>query len=240
MEIHPEHKKILAELISRSGKGTKHTFLENYLGTSHARYAISNPGMREIARNWSKANTALSANEFRDVVASLVKGKSYNEKLMAGFLLGYAKPHQRKFRVSTFNEWLDELEGWAEVDTLCTGKFAQIEIASNFDKWLPLLRKLARSKSIQKRRASLVLFCSPIAHSPDEAMADAALENIDKLKHEKDVLITKAISWLLRTMIRHHKNKVVGYLDTNGATLPSIAVRETTVKLKTGTKTKRP
>ncbi|MBI2314815.1 DNA alkylation repair protein [Candidatus Daviesbacteria bacterium] len=35
-------------------------------------------------------------------------------------------------------------------------------------------------------------------------MADLAFENIDKLKAEKDVLITKAISWVLRSLIKNH------------------------------------
>lgn len=51
-------------------------------------------------------------------------------------------------------------------------------------------------------------------------------------------MITKAVSWLLRSMIRHYKQEVSDYVDANINTLPKIAVRETLVKLKTGKKTK--
>ena len=51
-------------------------------------------------------------------------------------------------------------------------------------------------------------------------------------------MITKAISWLLRSMIRHYKNEVSDYVNAQADTLPKIAVRETLVKLKTGRKTK--
>ena len=70
----------------------------------------------------------------------------------------------------------------------------------------------------------------------DEEVADTALENIELLKHEKEILITKAISWVLRSMIRHHREKVAEYLEENAATLPAIAVRETRTKLSTGKK----
>jgi 3-methyladenine DNA glycosylase AlkD len=66
----------------------------------------------------------------------------------------------------------------------------------------------------------------------------AALENVTELKSEKAVLITKAISWVLRSMVKHHKTLVTQYVKENKDTLPAIAVRETLIVLKTGKKTK--
>lgn len=63
-----------------------------------------------------------------------------------------------------------------------------------------------------------------------------AFENILTLCGEKDILITKAISWLLRSLIKHHKYAVQEFLDENHEQLPPIAVRETIQKLKTGRK----
>ena len=151
-------------------------------------------------------------------------------------MLDYAKTDQRKFDISVFDEWLDQLQGWAEVDVLCTGKFSRIELPSAYSKWKPLLKRLRKSEKIEKRRASLVFFCSPIAHSTNDAIAFAALENINALKDEKEILISKAISWLLRSMIRHHRQKVEDFLQANADTLPAIALRETRLKLKTGKK----
>jgi 3-methyladenine DNA glycosylase AlkD len=65
-----------------------------------------------------------------------------------------------------------------------------------------------------------------------------AIENIDRLKAEKEILITKAISWLLRSMVKHHRKLVEDYISEYNDTLPRIAVRETQVKLSTGRKTK--
>jgi 3-methyladenine DNA glycosylase AlkD len=73
----------------------------------------------------------------------------------------------------------------------------------------------------------------------DEDMSSVAFKCIERLKSEKHVMITKAISWLLRSMIKHYRKEVTDYLKKNSDTLPKIAVRETTRKLETGKKTAR-
>jgi len=62
------------------------------------------------------------------------------------------------------------------------------------------------------------------------------LKNVEKLKTEKDVLITKAISWVLRSMILTNPEVVREYLEKNKDSLPRIALREATTKLLTGKK----
>lgn len=67
-----------------------------------------------------------------------------------------------------------------------------------------------------------------------------AFTNIDKLKKDPEILVTKAISWLLRDLIKHKRQRVGTYLKENENTLPRIALRETKAKLLTGRKTPRP
>jgi 3-methyladenine DNA glycosylase AlkD len=236
VKLHPCHTEILTEIIRKSGKATQHTFLENYLGNKHPRYPVSAPVLRRIAKDWAARHQALTAGEFCEVVSSFIHGKSFTEKCMGGILLDYARSQQRKFDISVFDQWLEQLEGWAEVDSLCTGKFQLLEIPANFIKWKPLLVRLSKSREITKRRASLVLLCSPISHCEKNEVAAVALSNINRLRHEREILITKAISWLLRSMIKHHRQKVEDYIEANRESLPAIAVRETLVKLRTGKK----
>ena len=81
-----------------------------------------------------------------------------------------------------------------------------------------------------------MLLCKPLTRSEDERLSKQAFQMIDSLKLEKEILITKAISWLLRSMAKLHKNDLKKYIDKNKASLPAIAVRETLMKLKTGRK----
>ena len=81
-----------------------------------------------------------------------------------------------------------------------------------------------------------MLLTGPISHSSDSRLSEIAFKNIGRLKSEKDILVTKAISWLLRSLIRHHKKEVGVYIKQNAGGLPKIAIRETRRKLLTGRK----
>jgi len=233
------HQEILELIQKNSGKATQHTFLNSYLGNDHPRYPISAPVLRKIARDWMRNHRDLTAKSFSSLLTSLINGDSSTEKCMVGILLDNATIEQRKFDPRLFDKWLDHLIGWAEVDSVCTGNYTVSEIVAQWKIWKPQLSKFAKSKNISKRRASLVLLCSPLRKVHDDRLAAQTLATVEILKHENEILITKAISWVLRSMVKHYRKELELYLKHHGDTLPKIALRETTVKLKTGVKSKR-
>lgn len=230
------HDEILKIIKANAGTPTLHTFSDSYLGNTHPRYPINTPDLRLIAKEWMKEHKSMTAIRFQKLLTSLIKGKSSTEKTMTGILLDVSTKDQRKFDPACFNDWLNHLVGWAEIDSVCTGKYTITEIPTNFATWKKLLLGFSKSKNIGKRRASLVFLCSPISQGPNPQLANLAFTLIDKLKSEKEILITKAISWLLRSMVRYHKSMVADYLKSNRESLPAIAVRETMVKIETGKK----
>jgi 3-methyladenine DNA glycosylase AlkD len=102
--------------------------------------------------------------------------------------------------------------------------------------WKKLIKSFVKDKNISKRRASLVLLTKSLRQSDDIKLSKLAFENIEKLKHEKEILITKAISWLLRSLVKFHSKQLSIYLKENRDTLPKIAYREAYCKLTTGRK----
>ena len=236
MNIQELHTSLLAEIIKKSGKPTQHTFLDSYLGNNHPRYAISIPQLRFLGKNWINAN-ALAPEEFLALLTSLIKAPSSTEKTMAGILLDYANQQQTNFHPKLFDQWLTHLLGWAEVDALRYGHFNADYILKNWNAWNKLLLQLNKSKNINKRRASLVLLCKPLTRSDDLRLQALAFQLVDQLKSEKKILITKAISWTLRSMVTLHRAPLKNYLAKNKQSLPAIAVRETLTKIKTGKKT---
>ncbi len=236
--MNSHHRQILQLIKDRSGQPTQHTFLDTYLGNNHPRYPINAPTLHLIAKQWSKDHKKLTAADFQKTINSLIHGKSATEKYMAGILLDLSTRDQRQFDPASFEAWIDELVGWAEVDSVCTGDFTITAIPENFKAWKKILVRLSKSKNINQRRASLVFLCSPLRRIQDDQLADLAFENIDRLKHEKEILITKAISWVLRSMVSHYRNKLENYLKKNQSSLPAIAIRETLTKLRTGRKSK--
>ena len=233
------HAEILSLIQARSVKGTKHTFLDSYLGNTHPRYAIDAPALRTIAKEWLKTHNGLDAEAFAKLITSLVEAPSSTEKVMAGLLLDYATQLQKDFNPAIFDYWLEHLDGWAEVDALCTNKYTKTHLLKNWRKWKRILNTMAKSDDLDKKRASLVFLCTPLRHHTDDVLADQALKTIETLKTHKEVLITKAISWVLRSMAKYHDRKVKQYLHEHGGSLPKIALRETLVKLQTGKKTRK-
>ncbi|RAW00551.1 DNA alkylation repair protein [Pseudochryseolinea flava] len=234
--MNSHHRDLLEAIEHAAGEPTQHTFSDTYLGNSNPRFAINAPTLRAIARTWSMENKALSQNEFVTTIDSLIKGVSSTEKMLAGMLLDRATADQRAFNPKSFDKWLEHLCGWAEVDVVCTGAFTSKTLPLQPNAWSPLLTKFSKSKDIHKRRASLVFLCSPMSHHKASWMEAIAIHNIERLKSEKEILITKAISWLLRSMIKNYRSTVEKYLKLQGDTLPAIALRETKTKLLTGRK----
>ena len=107
---------------------------------------------------------------------------------------------------------------------------------AGWKEWNRFLGKLSLDENINKRRASLVFLTGPAYYSADTKLSGLAFEIIDTLKGERDVIITKAVSWLLRSMVKNHKQAVLSYVRRNQGSLPKIAIRETMRKIQTGRK----
>ena len=73
-------------------------------------------------------------------------------------------------------------------------------------------------------------------NSDDSRLSKLAFEQIENLKSEKEILITKAVSWLLRALVKFHQKEVFQYLEKNKDSLPKIAYREALSKALTGKK----
>lgn len=231
------HQDLLAVIRDEFGAPKTDPFLNHYLGTTHPLYDLRAPALREIAKTWTRMHKDMHVHDFQSLLTSLVEGKSATEKMLAGMLLDYAGKAQRAIDPGCFDRWLEHLQGWAEVDMLCTNKYTVKQLPLDWKKWVPLLEKFSRSRNIHKRRASLVFLCAPIRKTDDEGMLNIALENVERLKHEKHALITKAVSWILRSAVKLHKKKIKAYVESNRDTLPAIAVRETLKVIETGRKT---
>lgn len=230
------HSEILREFKKHAGRGTQHSGSTSYLGNNHFSYRISVPVLRDIARAFLRKHEGISPQEFLGLTHALFKGRSYDEKAMAAMLLGYATAHRKHVTPRHLGTWLDDLVGWAEVDSLCQSTFDAEELLVDWSAWKAMLVAFSKDTNVHKRRASLVLLTKPVSHSADARFSTLAFANIGRLKGEKDILITKAISWILRSLIRYHKKEVAAYLKQNADTLPKIAIRETRRKLLTGRK----
>jgi 3-methyladenine DNA glycosylase AlkD len=237
--MHPEHARLRAELEAlapppsgRPGPG--------YLGQgSHPLLGVPVPARRALARRWAADRKAWPATEILAVVESLFAGETYDEKTLAPLLLAQHRAARLAVRPADVERWLGGLQGWAEVDHLCQNLFPAEQLLADWDAWREVIQRLAGAAAISRRRAALVLLVGPVKRSADLRLADLAFRNIAALQAEREILVTKAVSWLLRSLITHHADQVSACLQRDVAALPAIAVREVRTKLATGRKSVR-
>jgi len=234
--MHAHHKNLLAELEKHQRTRAHSQANDSYLSSGHHYYDVSIPTLRALAKAWLKGNKGIADREFLAVLASLYRGHSYEEKVLASILLSYRRAGRKTIRTKQLDAWLDGLAGWAEIDSLCQSAFTAEEVLGNWSEWQSFIRKLSRDRNINKRRAALVFLTGPVRRSDDERLAALAFDMIEALKPEREIIVTKAVSWLLRSLVQNHKRAVAAYVKENRNSLPAVAVRETTRKIATGRK----
>lgn len=235
----PEHARLLADL-ERLAPPPERRPPPGYLGQgSHPLLGVSVPAKRALAKAWATARKAAPPAEVLAVVGSLYQGASYDEKTLAPLILAAHRPARLAVRPDDVRRWLGGLVGWAEVDHLCQNLFPPEQLLADWPAWGGMIAGLASDPAVSRRRAALVLLTGPVKRSPDPRLRDLAFANLQALQGERDVLVAKAVSWLLRALVAHHPQAVAGYLEAHAAALPAIAVRETRGKLVTGRKSGR-
>ena len=231
--MHPLHTRIKKELKRVGGAPALSHEHFRYHGSTRKVYDLSVPERRKIVVSISKGIT--SPKEVKELAFSLGRGETYDERVMVGMLLETTK-FREILAPALLKQLLAGREGWAEIDHLCQSLLKGDEFLKSFSAWKNHIEGFKKSKDIALRRGALVLLVRPSREVDDERLKKLCFETIDALKHEKDILITKAISWLLREMVVNYKKDVSTYLSKNADTLPKIAVRETKKKLLTGKK----
>lgn len=209
-------------------------FVQRYMGTPRPVLGIKTDALRTLAKE--TARTLASDAARLDALDSLFAGPTFEHRALAGHLL-HAMPGFRKvLELEQLRRWIGGLAGWCEIDTTCQSGWSAAAVLDRWPEWQPFLLGLPESPVISLRRAALVLPLAPLRGSADPRLRAVAFANLDALIAARDPLITKAQSWLLRGLIKHHQAEVVAYLDANTARLPPAVLRETRARLETGRK----
>jgi 3-methyladenine DNA glycosylase AlkD len=236
LDIAAEHAALVAQLRAAGRPYRGGVQNDSYSGSGHPFLNVGAPERRQLIRGWLAGHRGVSDDELIALADRLFDGETHEEKTLGALLLGYSARARRASRPAKVDAWLGQLNGWAEIDSLCASVFTAEDMASDWPSWRALIERLSVDANINKRRAALVLLTTPTRTSDDLRFRDLAFAVVERLKGERDILITKAVSWLLRSMAGRHGPGVAAYLDASAASLPAIAVRETRTKLRTGTK----
>jgi 3-methyladenine DNA glycosylase AlkD len=233
--INSHHLSLLKIFQANRQLAPNSDWVKHYLGTTKTYYNLKTDTKVKVVKSYLYSQTWVD-NDLNDLLLSLSRGDSFEELSSMGLIINHFPKYRATIDSNLLFQLLDNVQGWAETDCLCQMCFTAADVLNRFDSWQDLLIRLNCDSNIHKRRASLVLLTKPTRQSPDSRLLALSLKLIDNLKTEKDILITKAVSWLLRSLTKHHPLATAQYLDQNQDSLPKIALRETRKKLLTGKK----
>jgi 3-methyladenine DNA glycosylase AlkD len=211
-------------------------FIRRYLGTPRPVLGVRADDLRKLAKATAKTHADWPAAQWLELLDSLYTGDIFEQRSLAGLLLGVLHPLRQRLELARLRTWLAGQQGWAEVDTTCQSSWTDKEVLARWVEWDPFLENLSQAGNVSLRRASLVLLVTPLRRNADPRLTARALANVQRLQHERDGMITKAVSWVLRSMIAEQPDTVRAYLETNAGALQATVVREVRRKLETGRK----
>ena len=235
----PVHLQIIEDISQMNSNPNKIDWVKNYLGTNKIYHGFSTKQIVDLAKKIVKKNNLDEIKTINLLNSLYQNGTTYTEIALAALILSNSPKVLKNFNPKNLDLWLNYTCGWAENDVLCQSNFTPEILLNNWPTWQKILKQFNQSQNINKRRASLVLLTKSVRKSNDSRLSEIAFENIENLKSEKEILITKAVSWLLRSLVTFHKDELLDYLDKNKNSLPKIAYREALTKATTGRKYNR-
>jgi len=230
------HFQILKEISKLHANCPKIEWVKKYLGSNKIFHGFSTKQMVDLSKKIIKENNLNEEKTIKLLNSLYSQGTTYTEIALAALILSNSPQVLKNFDPKNLDLWLNYTCGWAENDVLCQSNFSSEILLSNWSKWQKILKEFNKSSNINKRRASLVLLTKSLRQSDDARLSKLTFANVEHLKSETEILITKAVSWALRALVKFHQKEVLDYLDKNKDSLPKIAYREAFTKATTGRK----
>jgi len=213
MKVKKLHRDIVGELEKRADAETasKKIAKAKYFGVKISSYGLREAEERELIENYSERFKQLSLEE-RFKLARMFYASDFSEQVNFGDAILKLSLNELTPDHSGF---LDEigsyLSNWADTDWFCID-ILQPLLRKYTRETLNLLRKWNKSRSLWKRRASVVTFTRKIGMSGD--FTDEALELCDNLIWDKEDMVRKGVGWALKDNMRGAKKRVVDYVKS--------------------------
>ncbi len=235
IDIRSERQHLLAQFTQSVDPKYQAAMAGTVAPTGSRVYGVRVPRLREIARGWWRDHKDISREDLLALVEALWAGGSREERQLVIFLLERFKRWIPTLTWADFDRWRHDLDNWETTDGMAQWVFGRWLLA-NPDARLHHLRNLIADEDVWSRRLALIATVWLNRGRKDLSFPDLTLELVDQVKDERHPMITKAVSWALRGLIKKHPQRVAAYLGANREMLAPHAVREVDNKLRTGPK----
>lgn len=236
LDLASEHEYLLAQLRQHADPEYR-AGSEMVMKTGLLVYGVRMPDLRQIAASWKAGHQQAGRDDVLSVGEVLWTGASLEERTLANLLLASYPKVVAGLPWEALDRWRRLVDNWGVGDALGTMVFGPWLLANPDDR-LHYLETLIADEDLWSRRLALVATV-PINRRAVTAVPDLTLELVDRVKLEREPMISKAVSWALRELSKSNPDRVAAYLDDNRTQLAGHVVREVQNKLATGLKSGR-
>jgi 3-methyladenine DNA glycosylase AlkD len=189
---------------------------------------VRTPDLRRLAtaaaREYRQAD--LGFDEILTFADALWRAGTLEERAVAVLLLSKFKKHFERRHWRHFDRYVDSLSNWGETDALCGNVLALLleiepDLVSRLEPW-------TRSRNRWRRRAAAVALVPAARRGRHHEFVYVIC---DRLAHDRDDLVEKAVGWLLKEVSRTQPQSVADYLLANRDVLSRTTIRYAAEKL---------
>ncbi|MDD5038232.1 MAG: DNA alkylation repair protein [Dehalococcoidales bacterium] len=210
-------RKELEQQIDARTKGNFQRFFKEDVTA----YGVKTATVTKIARKYFPEVEPLGKREVFALCEELLKSGYTEEAFIAAEWAYWLRDEYEPNDFTVFERWLDKyIDNWAKCDTLCNhaiGSFIE-----KYPRYLVNLKNWARSENRWLRRASAVTLIVPAKQG--KFLKDI-FEIADILLMDKDDLVQKGYSWMLKEASRIHQKEVFDYVLSNSQLMSRTALR---------------
>ena len=203
------------------------------VGGKARKYGVRVPVLKKIVAGITKDLQNVDDWEFLDFIEELYKGGSFEEMHLVCYLLSKRKSVLELIKWPLLKKWSESVDNWAINDNLSClviGPWVLLD----FEGRVKYLERLIVSKNLWDKRLALVSIIIPNRHGLGW---EKTLEFVEIVVKERNPMIVKAVSWVLREMVRKGAaSEVKTFLERNKTVLAPLVVREVNNKITTGLK----
>ena len=206
-----------------------------YFPTSMEILGVSAPKMRTVLRQLLK-DLKREDPELAVELAWLLRGLGTHEGRQVAFELLEKRPDARSLlRTRDIKRLGEGNDNWASVDAFATTLAGRAWLDGRISD--ARVRRWAKSPDLWWRRTALAAtVCLNFKSRGGSGDPDRTLEICELLAHDDELMVVKALSWALRSVVPHDRVRVQEFLDRHGEALPALVRREVANKLRSGLK----
>jgi 3-methyladenine DNA glycosylase AlkD len=206
---------------------------QNYFPSAQANLGVYAADMRSVVRDLRQRTKGETAADVIALAHALIARKTLEGRQAAYEIVAAHKPAFAALKLADVEKLGKGIDNWASVDGFATTIAGRVWLTGQLKD--ADIQRWARSKDPWWRRAALAsTVCLNLKSRGGSGDSKRTMAICEMLADDDHIMVHKALSWALRSVIEHDRKAVETFLKRHE--LPALVKREVLRKLKTGRK----